>query len=184
MQQTLLSCAIRGVLAPPPRVAPCAHVPSGLPARAPCVANRPRRVRVPAVRRPEAPTPGRRRAAQARPRHLHPVPRGFPGRRRVREPTTRPSVQTAIVLARLAGWKLAVWSAPDNPAPPRPRYRPPPPPLLRKPEKEATDATIRATALTAHAMSEADATIIARADRAPCLLEFGGRRATKAAVLA
>ena len=66
----------------------------------------------------------------------------------------------------------------------RPRYRPPPPSLLRKPEKEATDATIRAIALAARAMSEADVTITARVDRGPCLLEFGGRRATKAAILA
>jgi len=33
-------------------------------------------------------------------------------------------------------------------------------------------------------MSEADVTITARVDRGPCLLEFGGRRATKAAILA
>ena len=92
--------------------------------------------------------------------------------------------QAAIVLARLAGWKLAVWNAPDDPASPRPRYRPPTPSLLRKPEKEATDATIRAIALAACAMSEADITVIARADRGPYLLEFGGRRATKAAILA
>ena len=86
--------------------------------------------------------------------------------------------------APLAGWKLAVWNDPDDPASPRPRYRPPPPSLLRKPEKEATDATIRAIALAARAMTEADITIIARADRGPCLLELGGKRATKAAVLA
>ena len=93
-------------------------------------------------------------------------------------------VQAAIVLARLAGWKLAVWNAPDDPTSPRPRYRPPPPSLLRKPEKEATDATTRAIALAARAISETDFTIIARADRGPCLLAFGGRRATKATVLA
>ena len=92
-------------------------------------------------------------------------------------------VQTAIVLARLAGWKLVVWHAPDDPASPCPRYRPPPPSLLRKPEKEAIDATTRATTLAARAISETDVTIIARADRGPCLLEFGGRRATKAAIL-
>ena len=33
-------------------------------------------------------------------------------------------------------------------------------------------------------MFEAEVTIIARADRGPCLLEFGGRRATKADILA
>ena len=33
-------------------------------------------------------------------------------------------------------------------------------------------------------MSEADVTIIARADSGPCLLDFSGRRATKAAILA
>ena len=93
-------------------------------------------------------------------------------------------VQAAIVLARLAGWKLAVWNDPDDPTSPRPRYRPPPPSLLRKPEKETTDATTRAIALAARAMAEADITIIARADRGPCLLELGGKRATKAAVLA
>ena len=93
-------------------------------------------------------------------------------------------VQVAIVLARLAGWKLAVWNAPDDPACPRPRYRPSPPSLLRKPEKEATDATTRAIALAARAISETDVTIIVRADRAPCLFDFGGRRATKAAILA
>ena len=93
-------------------------------------------------------------------------------------------VQAAIVLARLAGWKLAVWNAPDDPASPRPRYRPPPPSLFRKPDKGATDATARAIALAARAVPEADVTIIARVDRGPCLLEFGGRRAAKAAILA
>ena len=97
-------------------------------------------------------------------------------------------VQAAIVLARLAGWKLAVWNAPDDPAPPRPRYRPPARhhrPYSASPiSKETTAATTRAIALAARAMSEADATIIARADRGPYLLEFGGRRATKAAILA
>ena len=93
--------------------------------------------------------------------------------------------QAAIVLARLAGWKLPVWNAPEDPACQRPRtYRPPPPSLLRKPEKETTDATIRAIALAARAMTEADVTSIARADRGPCILEFGGRRAIKAAILA
>ena len=92
--------------------------------------------------------------------------------------------QAAIVLTRLAGWKLAVWNDPDDPASPRPRYRPPPPPLLRKSEKEATDATIQEIVLAARAMTEADITTIARADRGPCLLELGGKRATKAAVLA
>ena len=93
-------------------------------------------------------------------------------------------VQAAIVFARLAGWRLAVWNAPDDPAFPRPRYRPPPPFLLRKPEKETTDATTRAIALATRAMSKADVNIIARVDRGPCLLEVGGRRATKAAILA
>ena len=76
-------------------------------------------------------------------------------------------VQAAIALARLAGWKLAVRNAPEDPASQRPRYRPLPPSLLRKPEKETTDATIRAIALAARVMSEADVIIIARADRAP-----------------
>ena len=93
-------------------------------------------------------------------------------------------VQAAIVFARLAGWRLAVWNAPDDPTSRRPRYRPPPPSFLRKPEKETTDATTRAIALATRAISETDITIIAPVDRGPCLLEFGGRRATKAAVLA
>ena len=57
-------------------------------------------------------------------------------------------------------------------------------PYSASPTKEATDATIRAIALAARAMSEAEVTIIARADRGPCLLEFGERRATKVAILA
>jgi hypothetical protein len=93
-------------------------------------------------------------------------------------------VQAAIVLARLAGWKLAVWNDPDDPESPRPRYRPPPPSLLRKPEKESTDSVTRAIALAARALTEADITIVSRVDRGPCLLELGGKRATKAAVLA
>ena len=93
-------------------------------------------------------------------------------------------VQAAIVLARLAGWKLLVSNALDNPVSPRPRYRPPPPSLLRKPEEEATDATTRAIALATRAMSETDVTLIARVDRGPCFLEFSGRRATKASILA
>ena len=48
-------------------------------------------IRVPVVRRPEAPPPGRRRATPDRPRHPHPVPRRLPRRRGVREPTARPS---------------------------------------------------------------------------------------------
>ena len=42
----------------PSRVTPSAHVSSGLPAGAPCAASGPWWVRVPALCRPEAPTPG------------------------------------------------------------------------------------------------------------------------------
>ena len=167
MHQTLLSCAIRGVLAAPRGSPQALTSPLGSPPELLALPIALSGFAFPLFVARKLHRQGGVEQPKIGPAIYIPCLEGFLAAAVSANPQL---VQAAIALARLAGWKLVVWNDPDNPASPRPRYRPPQPSLLRKPEKEATDAMIRAIALAARAISEADITVIARADRGPCFL--------------